>query len=169
MPRPTTKDELLTLSTHNFELLFKLIDSVPAEKQMAEFPFEDRDRNIRDVLCHLYEWHLMMLGWYKTGMSGSKPVTPAEGYTWQTIPALNLVIWQKYQNTSLPDAIKLLNSSHQQVMKLIKKHSNDELFTKKYYPWTGTTSLGAYLISSTSSHYDWAIKKIKKYVKTLKD
>ncbi|MEL6140134.1 MAG: ClbS/DfsB family four-helix bundle protein, partial [Bacteroidota bacterium] len=36
------------------------------------------------------------------------------------------------------------------------------------YAWTGTTSLGAYLISSTSSHYDWAYKLIKRCKKKEK-
>lgn len=37
-----------------------------------------------------------------------------------------------------------------------------ELFEKKRYKWTGTTLLGAYFVSATSSHYDWAYKLIKK-------
>ena len=37
---------------------------------------------------------------------------------------------------------------------------------KKKYKWTGSTSLGAYLVSATSSHYDWAYKLIKKCLKT---
>ena len=51
---------------------------------------------------------------------------------------------------------------------IIGKHSDEELFTKKKYQWTGTTSLGAYLIGSTSSHYDWALKTIKPLRKLLK-
>jgi hypothetical protein len=47
------------------------------------------------------------------------------------------------------------------MISLIEAHTDAELFTKKLYPWTGTTSLGAYLISSTSSHYDWAMKKLR--------
>ena len=39
----------------------------------------------------------------------------------------------------------------------------------KYYAWTGTTSLGSYCVSATASHYDWALKKIKKHQKTLKE
>jgi hypothetical protein len=46
-------------------------------------------------------------------------------------------------------------------MDLIQKHSDEELFTKKRYAWTGTTSLGAYMISATSSHYDWALKTMR--------
>ena len=39
------------------------------------------------------------------------------------------------------------------------------LFTKKYYNWMGTTDLGAYFVSTCSSHYEWAIKKIKAHCK----
>jgi hypothetical protein len=166
MPRPATKDELLTLSDKNYHKLTELVESIPKEKQEMAFPFEDRDKNIRDVLAHLHEWHLMMIKWYTAGMSGEKPVIPAEGYTWKTIPDLNAVIWKKYQDVSLETIIKKLDESHKEVEALIKKHSNDELFTKGLYPWTKTTSLGSYFISSTSSHYDWAIKKIRKFTKS---
>ena len=168
MPRPTTKDELLSLSNKNYHKLIDLVDSLSKEEQEMNFPFEDRDKNIRDVLGHLHEWHLMMIKWYTTGMKGEKPVIPAEGYTWKTLPDLNAVIWKKYQNVSLKDIRKKLNNSHHEIEKIIKSHTNDELFTKKLYPWTKTTSLGSYFISSTSSHYDWAIKKIQKFVKSLK-
>ena len=32
---------------------------------------------------------------------------------------------------------------------------------RKKFDWTGNTTLGSYFISSTASHYDWAIKKNK--------
>jgi hypothetical protein len=35
-------------------------------------------------------------------------------------------------------------------------YSDDDLFTKKRYAWTGTTSVGSYAVSATSSHYVWA-------------
>ena len=47
-------------------------------------------------------------------------------------------------------------------MKLIDSFSDQELFRKAYFSRTGTTSLGSYCISATSSHYDWAMKKLKK-------
>lgn len=91
-------------------------------------------------------------------MAGQKPVIPGEGVTWQTLPIQNRRIYERYQGTSLPDALVLLLASHDLVMKLVEQHSDEDVFTKKKYAWTGTTSLGAYLISATSSHYDWAFK-----------
>lgn len=65
-----------------------------------------------------------------------------------------------------PNVKKLLDSSFIAIQNLIETHSDEELFEKKKYQWTGTTSLGAYLISATSSHYDWAYKLIRKAAKS---
>jgi hypothetical protein len=83
-----------------------------------------------------------------------KPAIPAEGYTWINYTGLNHEIYNKYKGTELKRAIIIFKKSHKDVMTLIEKHNDEELFTKKKYTWTGTTSLGAFLLSSTSSHYD---------------
>ncbi len=162
MPRPKSKPELLDLAEGNFNKLFALIDSKSVEEQEAEFKTPTMNRNIRDVLGHLHQWHLMLLDWYTIGMTGEKPEMPAPGYTWKTTSELNRKIWQQYSGTPLAEMKKKLEGSHKKVMSLINKHTDEELFQKKRYKWTGSTSLGAYLISSTSSHYDWAYKLIKK-------
>ena len=164
MPRPLNKKELLSLSNTNLNKLLDLVNELPGSIKTKTFTnneLNDRDKTVSDILCHLHEWHNMMQGWYKTGMSGKKPAIPAEDVTWQTLPVLNRRIWEKYKGTELKKAIALLQKSHKAVMALAEKHTDDELFTKKKYPWTGTTSLGAYFISSLSSHYDWGIKTIK--------
>lgn len=53
-------------------------------------------------------------------------------------------------------------------MALAESLSNEELFSKGVFPWTGNVTLGSYFVSTTSSHYEWALKKIRKYVKSLK-
>ncbi|EMB45891.1 hypothetical protein HMPREF9730_01017 [Treponema denticola AL-2] len=78
---------------------------------------------------------------------------------------MNVEFWKKHQGTPYADAEKMLKKTHKEVMKLIETFSNDELFSKKYFDWTGTTTLGSYCVSATSSHYDWAIKDIKKALK----
>ncbi len=164
MPRPTDKNSLLQLSETNFNKLLDFIESIPEDYRYMSYENEelnDRDRTVSDVMCHLHEWHLMMMQWYEVGMSGEKPAIPAEDVTWQTLPVLNRRIYRKYKGTELDHALTLLRESHAKVMALILKHSDEELFTKKRYSWTGATSLGAYLISATSSHYDWALKTIR--------
>ena len=162
MARPKSKTELLALSRENFEKLMRFIDEMTTEEQHKEFPGGTMNRNIRDVLAHLHHWHLMMLNWYKVGMAGEKPDMPAKGYTWKTTPELNKWIWEHYRKTDLNEVKKQINTSFRDIRNIIKPHTNEELFEKKRYKWTGTTSLGSYLVSATSSHYDWALKLIKK-------
>jgi hypothetical protein len=162
MARPTDKGALAEASGAGFRLLLGEVEAIPADLRSTEFPFEGRDRTMRDVACHLHEWHKLMLGWYDSGMRGEKPDIPASGFTWRTTPDLNRELWAEHQDTSLEAALRLLAHSHQEVHNLILRHTDEELFTKGLYAWTGTTSLGAYLISSTSSHYDWGLKKIKR-------
>ncbi|UZR97489.1 ClbS/DfsB family four-helix bundle protein [Chondrinema litorale] len=165
MPRPKNKEELLQIGIENAKNLNDLIDSIPESERDKEFSKGTLNRNIRDVMAHLYHWHLMMLNWYKIGMAGKKPEMPAPGYTWKTVPELNTAINKKYSTTHLSDIRKLFNESHKVLIKLIESHTNEELFEKKKYKWTGSTFLGSYLISATSSHYDWAYKLIKKRLK----
>ena len=169
MARPTNKDELISLGNKNYNDMFELINSFDKNEIVnGKIPFEDRDKNMKDILAHLHHWHTMMISWYEVGMSGEIPEMPAKGYTWKTTQDLNLEIWKMYQDKDYLSVVKLLNNSFKKVQKIINSHSDSELFTKKKYKWTGTTSLGAYFVSATSSHYDWAMKKIKKYKKALK-
>ncbi|MDR0232151.1 MAG: ClbS/DfsB family four-helix bundle protein [Dysgonamonadaceae bacterium] len=175
MARATTKTDLIIAANEQFDKLWKLIDSMSDEQQNAAFGNEmvtagkeahwGRDKNIRDVLVHLYEWHQLLLNWINDNRnSETKPFLP-EPYNWKTYPTMNVEFWKKHQNTSLIDAKKMLKESHKDVMALIETFSNDELFAKKYFAWTGTSTLGAYCVSATSSHYDWAIKKLKTHIK----
>lgn len=166
MPRPQNKEALQHLSKENYAKLMGFVQTFSIEQQEKDFPEGTLNRNIRDVLAHLHHWHLLMLNWYHVGMKGEKPAMPAEGYSWRTLPDYNIEVQKKYAEISLNESKTLLDSSFKKLQDLIESHSNDELFEKKRYKWTGSTSLGAYLISNTSSHYDWAYKLIKKQTKS---
>ncbi len=165
MPRPKSKKELVALSNKNYQRLFEIISSFSEEQLHQEFPKGTLNRNTRDVLAHLHHWHLMMINWYTIGMKGLKPDMPAKGYTWKMTPELNKEIWKKYNDEPIESIREQLQNSFEALQKIINKHSEEELFEKRRYKWTGTTSMASYLISATSSHYDWAYKLIKKSIK----
>lgn len=165
MARPKTKLELENACHDDFESLVSLVKSYTEKELQKSFSGNSLNRNVRDVIAHLYHWHLLMLDWYKVGMNGEKPAMPAKGYTWLTMPDLNKEIWKKYQELSLAASLKKLKKSHQMVSQIIANHTEEELFEKKRYKWTKTTSVAAYLISNTTSHYKWAVKIIKKGMK----
>ncbi|WP_307480651.1 ClbS/DfsB family four-helix bundle protein [Cytobacillus purgationiresistens] len=163
------KEILLLNSDMNFKSLLEIIDSVPTRKRGTSIETQERDKNFRDVLMHLYEWHAMLERWYREGMDGDIPFMPAAGYKWNTINLLNKQIWEKYQDVTLNQAIKKLKLSHDRVMELIKLHTDEELITKKYYKWTKTSNLYTYFAANTSHHYIWAIKKCEVIAKIIKE
>ncbi|WP_404448060.1 ClbS/DfsB family four-helix bundle protein [Sutcliffiella horikoshii] len=64
------KDILLLNSENNFNRLLEIIESVPSRKRAIPIETEERDKNFRDVVMHLYEWHAMLERWYREGMDG---------------------------------------------------------------------------------------------------
>ena len=104
----------------------------------------------------------MLLDWYSLGMKGEKPEMPAKGYAWRDTKKLNKVIWEKYRNHEFEEVKRSLDKTHAKLQGIIEKHTEKELFTKKRYPWTGSSSLATYIRANTLSHYNWAFKLIKK-------
>ena len=176
MPRPTNKTELLAAAGTQWEKLWRLVDAMPPELREAAFSFGDdpklkeahwrRDANLRDVLVHLHEWHRLWLDWTAANLGGqTRPFLP-EPFTWQTYGQMNVEFWQKHQDTPTEKARALLTDSHASVVALIETFANEALFTKRHFSWTGTTNLASYCVSATSSHYDWAIKKLRLHART---
>lgn len=178
MGRPTTKTDLITAATTNYEKMNTLISSLTDLELSTEFDFSshekkteahwERDKNLRDVLIHLYEWHQLLLNWIENNQKGESRTFIPKPYTWRTYGILNQEFWKKHQTTTLKDATELLEQSHAKVLKLAETFSNEELFSKGMYPWVGGSTLGSYFVSVTSSHYDWAMKKLKAHRKNLK-
>ena len=171
MVRPQTKEDLMIAAKENFEKLNTLISKMSDKELTTPFDFSKdekkkeahwkRDKNLRDVLIHLYEWHQLILNWVESNQKGEeKPFIP-QPYNWRTYGDMNVEFWKKHQNTSLEDATKALQKSHKEVLKLAENFTNEELFSKKVYKWVGGSTLGSYFVSATSSHYDRAIKKLK--------
>ena len=178
MVRPQTKENLMIAAKENFEKLNILISKMSDKELTTPFDFSKdekkkeahwkRDKNLRDVLIHLYEWHQLILNWVESNQKGEeKPFLP-EPYNWRTYGDMNVEFWKKHQNTSLEEATRALEKSHKDVLELAEKFTNEELFSRKVYKWVGGSTLGSYFVSATSSHYDWAIKKLKAHQKNCK-
>ena len=175
MARPQTKENLMIAAKENFEKLNTLISKMSDKELTTPFDFSKdekkkeahwkRDKNLRDVLIHLYEWHQLILNWVESNQKGEeKPFIP-QPYNWRTYGDMNVEFWKKHQNTSLEDATKALQKSHKEVLELAEKFTNEELFSRKVYKWVGGSTLGSYFVSATSSHYDWAMQKLKAHQK----
>ena len=162
MPRPTNRNDLLAASAQRFtELKARIAAMSPAQRE-REFRPGTMNWNVRDVLGHVHHWQLLFLDWYAVGMAGGEPHMPAKGYSWARTSELNRSIHARCLDVPLRTMRIRLARSHAKVLAIAGRHSDAELFTKKRFAWTGSTSLGAYLVSATSSHYEWASRLIDK-------
>ncbi|MBP3888397.1 MAG: ClbS/DfsB family four-helix bundle protein [Cellulosilyticum sp.] len=177
MARPQTKNDLIEAANLNYDKLLKLIESMTEIELNTEFDFSldpkkkeahwGRDKNLRDVLIHLHEWHNLMLEWVDNNKAGVFKPFLMEGYNWKTYGDMNIVFWERNQAVSMDEALEQFKESHEKIMALIQTMSNEELFQKNVYGWVGGSTIGSYFISVTSSHYDWAMKKIKAHRKMV--
>lgn len=164
MARPTSRSALLDAAAVEFETLQDAVASVDVDRR--ETPGVCVDWSVKDLLAHLDAWHDMFSSWEANGAAGTKPEMPAPGYTWSGTPALNQTIFEATAQDDWDDVVDRLVQSHAKAVATISAYTDDQLFTKKLYPWTGSTSVGSYAISATSSHYSWARKLIRKWAKT---
>ena len=153
------KQQLLDQANQSYKEMLAIIESVPTRKRTMTVDTKFLEKNFRDVLMHLYEWHAMLERWYREGMDGDIPTMPAPGYKWSNLDELNEKIHEDYQDITLNAALKKVTLSHNRVMKLIEAHSDEEIFTKKYYKWTKTSNLYSYFAANTVNHYEWAKKR----------
>ena len=102
MPRPTTKADLIQAANDQFAKLWTLIGEMSDEEKRADIVPNERDKNVRDILVHLYEWHCLLLNWIRSNTNGRPaPFLPAP-YNWKTYPQMNVAFWEKHQSTHIP-------------------------------------------------------------------
>ena len=99
MARATTKADLTSSANEQFNKMWKLIDCMTKSQQEAAFAEEmatvgkethwSRDKNLRDVLVHLYEWHQLLLSWIKANLNGEYQTFLPTPYNWKTYPEMN--------------------------------------------------------------------------------
>ena len=144
-----------------YERLRMEIEAV--ESGRLEAPGACNEWSVKDLLAHLNAWHEMFLGWEVEGRAGRKPEMPAPGFGWGDTPALNAAIWERTRDDSWEDVAARLDDSYRRVRSVIESYEDPALFEKRRFAWTGSTSVGSYAVSATSSHYDWARKLIRKF------
>ena len=130
MPRPHNKEDLLKAAQDNYESLMNLINGLSEKELNTPFDFSDqpskkeahwsRDKNVRDILIHLYEWHQLLLDFPKNnkGVTDKKAAIaflPAD-YSWKTYGAMNQMFWKRHQETSLEAAKAMFKKSHAAAM-----------------------------------------------------
>lgn len=163
MPRPLHKQDLLQHIRRQHKKLAALIRDL-SDEDLCTVRVTTK-WSTKDVLAHLSEWSRMVLSWHEIGLQGEKPALPREGYNWRQIPALNQAIYEEHKNDTLEQVKEAFEASYEQMLVLAESLSEQELFERAYYSWTNNNNFATYLISASSSHYNWASIHIRRAFK----
>ena len=162
MQRPTNKEELLKFSQDAYNQIIRFIYSKDEKKRNQSFKTKERDKNIRDVIYHLYGWHALLLDWYLVHVEGGRPILPKQGHTWDRLDLLNQDIWVEAQAYTLDHTLLIFDKSHQQVMDLIRGLSEKELYESGMFSWAGKAPLAHLVDAIMVHHYHWAMEYLNK-------
>lgn len=168
MMKPHTRQDLLIAARTRYDELWHQIDALPADDKTKDFPFEGRDRNLRDVLVHLSGWQELYLRWSKTNLAGEKRVRfLPHGYTWATCGKLSRKLRDANQKLSLDNAEDWFRKTHAEMIAQFEELEQEQLFVPGFYSWTGTNTLGDYATLFSVTRYHWAEKVVRHYRHTL--
>lgn len=156
----TSKSDFVEATEYHWALLWESVDSCEIGST--------HDKELKQILAHLYCWHRLVLGWFKQGKTGT-PDLPAKGFNWQQTKSLNAKLDEEMAPIPMDSIKRRLRISHRKVLKLVEELSEKQLLEAGHFAWTGKNALSSYITPNTVSHYRWAIKKIKKIDKNFKN
>jgi len=120
---------------------------------------------LSDLVAHLAEWQYMFLGWYEDGLRGATPEIPAPGFKWSETRRLNRAIWEKHRARSHAEVRAEFDSGYTRILRIVEALSPRRLFRPGHFAWTGKHPVTTYIGPNTASHYRFAIKAIKRWLK----
>jgi hypothetical protein len=161
--RFASKQEFLDDIEGAHATLMILLHTLPLAR--CEEPVWGDDWTVKDLIAHLTEWQRMLFRWFEEGSAGKKPVIPAPGYKYSEMPALNRAIQREHCHDDVHTVMKAFEASHRKVLRLVRSLSEAELLEPGAFEWTGKNPLTTYIGANTGSHYRFATKVLKRYLR----
>ncbi|WP_262316837.1 ClbS/DfsB family four-helix bundle protein [Lacticaseibacillus parakribbianus] len=167
MAKPQTRQDLILSTYRHHDRLVAQVDALSPSEQAAAFAFKGRDHNLRDVFVQLAAWEDLYLDWSQANLAGDAKRFLPQPYTWQTVGKLGRKIQAEHVDTTLSDARQLFESAYGKIMDQYEQLTNEQLFLRGFYPWTGSMALGEYAAMVSSQHFAWGIKVLDRFAHQL--
>ncbi len=160
MSRFTSKAALLADIDTERRKLTELLAEIPPEARLVEVT---DGMSVKDFLAHRAEWGRMFERWYAEAVAGGTPAVPSERYTWRQLPALNAEIHERHRDVPLDVVEQDFADTADRLRRLVEGVSDEDLFQRHRFSFTGSTDLAAYLNSATAAHYRSARTHIRRW------
>ncbi|TVP74761.1 MAG: ClbS/DfsB family four-helix bundle protein [Nitriliruptor sp.] len=77
---------------------------------------------------------------------------------WNQLPALNAQVRHRFAHVPLERIDADCTDVHDRLYTVVAAMTEEELFGRRHYPFTGSTTLAAYVTSASAAHYRSATK-----------
>lgn len=176
MAYPQEKTGLMAAAQADYDALMELISATPREVLKEPFAVSDKPAkcttfqqgaDLKDLLVHALEWQRLQMAFVDNIRKGEPKDFIPEPYR-KDYKEMDRVNWEKHKATSLEEALKMLRESHDRIMALMATFTEEELFGKKVFRVTYTTTMAAYFVSVTLSPYGQMQKRLKAHIREMK-
>jgi hypothetical protein len=166
MAIPKDKHELLKAIVDNHEKLMNELLNIPidlTDKKELDGHSKNTLMSINDLLAYLVGWGQLVLKWNDRKNKGLNIDFPETGFKWNELGLLAQKFYKDYEKDNFQSLNEKLNSTTNEIIKLIESKTNKELYELAWYDkWT----LGKMIQLNTSSPFKNAKDRIRKWKKT---
>ena len=163
MSRIQSKQQLIDEILFEQEKLDTLLSEIPDAQKTK--PNVVDGMSVKDILAHRTEWGRMFVRWYTDAKKGKQPDVPTKKHKWNQLKELNAEIYKDNKSVPLVKIEKDFKAMEKKLLNLIQEMKEKELLDKRFYDFTGTSTLAIYACSATASHYRSARRYIQKWWK----
>lgn len=166
MSIPTTKDELISAINGRFARLDAALDAVPhdiADEKSMEGHAKGTMMSVNNLVSYLIGWNELILKWLDHDSKGKDIEFPEVGYKWNALGALAQKFYADYAAYSFEENRKKFAAVKDQLLTEISKRTDEELYGS---PWHGKWTKGRMIQFNSSSPYENARIRIRKWLKS---
>ncbi|UNX56225.1 ClbS/DfsB family four-helix bundle protein [Georgenia sp. TF02-10] len=167
MAVPSSKDELIATIEKSFTQLSADLDRVPlarVREPVLEGHVNGTTMSPADLVAYLIGWNQQVLIWHRRRAEGLPDEFPAHGARWNELGLLAQRYYAEHQSESWDDLRTQLTDAKNQIIALIHRYSNDDLYGEQWY---GRWTMGRMISLNTSSPYTNARGRIRAWLCTL--
>lgn len=168
MAVPQHKDELLKAINVNFDKLRRELVDVPdnvVRDKGLEGHAKGTMMSVSDLVAYLVGWNELVLKWLDRDAAGQPIDFPETGFKWNELGRLAQKFYSDYEAVPYEQLVERLEAAKDRIVSLIESRSDDELYGS---PWYEKWTMGRMIQFNTSSPYDNARGRLRKWKKELK-
>ncbi|KDP88331.1 hypothetical protein CF70_031045 [Cupriavidus sp. SK-3] len=163
MAIPANREELLKAMQSTYARLAAELQAVPAARaseQTMEGHAGGTRMSVCDLVSYLIGWNTLVLRWTSRRAQGLEVDFPETGFKWNELGKLAQKFYADYAGHSYPALLHMLADANAGIVALVTALDDASLYGE---PWYGKYTLGRMIQLNTSSPYENARGRLRKW------